>query len=1169
MKRIRLIELWANIRTNAVAFLSITMFVSLGVGLFLGIGWGASALKLAAHDALVKGNAADIELQFPYGVTTDDLKEIEQVAGVSSVESGFSTFVVMKDGNTSHTLKVESAGTHVNQPTLVEGSIPAEKGQIALLAFWANKRGIKVGDSITFRHDANADANDADGMRFLTADTFEVTALVQNPEYLTNNSVALGISNIASGAIDCVGYVSKDSFDAGAFSGGWSNVYLRCESLDGLNTFSQEYREQVTPILRALEDLGARRAPARFAQVQGEAQNKLKQAESTIDDAERQLSEGAKQIEEGEKLLQEGKDQLDSGEKQLLSTLGSSVAQQTNAQRQLDEAYQKLAQGQAQYDAGLMTYNTLNDALSQITSQMEGLRGDYDALVGALGNAEGLLGEFEGVLGPLQEAYDVYRADPERADWSHVMERYAAVYNLAGGLSETLVSLRELATSVASALGIPLDLAGLDIPGLPALPDPTTVGSAISSASTIVTSARTIMNRLRDASIAVGGTTILLADLPGGIQRLSDALAQTKATLDSSKQQLDAGWAQYNEGKRAYDAGVAQGQTTLNEKTRELEQGKTTLQEKTRELEQGKTTLSEKTQELEQGKEKLENAQQEFKKLEEYEWVVIPRQDSPGISVVHAVAVSMLDSVKWAMALLFILVGLFVCYSAISRLVHEQIVQIGTKKATGFREGEIAAQYLAFSGIAVVVGTLLSVLLATFVVQLIMNPTVARQFAIAPYPPFVDPLEALVMGCIEMVLILAATWLAIHGLMRRNAIDLLSGESTASAKERFYERTKLWKRMSLFSQTVVNNCVNDKRRVLGTLVGVIGCTSLIVVAVTLWGNVGLSLTRHYENVYGFKFKAYLNEENQEAADAVALALYHKGAYTAPVFERQLQVRKADGSRSLVTLTVPTNEAVFKNLYRVATTSGEAADLAAEGVWVSRAYGEHRGVGPGDEVTLTEATGKTHSFTVAGIFDYHLIRHEFVISPAAYAQAFGALPAPNTVLIDDNGMPLDEMRDTLAGVEGYESLVDDYEKASYGFREINSMLNIVVLIYLALSAAMAVMVLLNLNVMFVEEKKRELIVLMICGFSVGQAKAYIYRDSIVLTALGIVLGILLGAGMGNYTVAALEPEMGSFVKGFYPLAALVGGVGAAVFATAVLLWSLRRIARFDLTDINRF
>jgi putative ABC transport system permease protein len=127
----------------------------------------------------------------------------------------------------------------------------------------------------------------------------------------------------------------------------------------------------------------------------------------------------------------------------------------------------------------------------------------------------------------------------------------------------------------------------------------------------------------------------------------------------------------------------------------------------------------------------------------------------------------------------------------------------------------------------------------------------------------------------------------------------------------------------------------------------------------------------------------------------------------------------------------------------------------------------------------------------------------------------------------------------------------------------------VAIYIALSVLMAIVVLLNLNVMFIDEKKRELIVLMINGFSGKDAKRYIYYDTIVLTAIGIILGLVLGCIMGSITVGAIEPSTATFVKDVDWLAVGIGVVGSALLALIMSLISLRRIPRFNLTDINRF
>lgn len=1165
MKGIRLIELWANIKANIVAFLSIAMFVSLGVGLFLGIQWGAAALRNASLDTMQKGNMHDITVQFPYGITKSDIKKLKKVEGVTKVEPSYSYYVVMEDGNSNYTLKMQSLPQTINEFTSITGNLPMEHNEVALLKFWADTQGIVVGDTITLKHDASS-KSDADGMDYFTSDTFEVTALVESPEYLQKKSAALGVSNINSGDIHCVGFVTDDAFDVSKFNDAYPNVYIRCESLDGLSVFGDEYKEAVSPIVDKITELGGTLGTVRYNKLHDEAQNELDTAQQKIDDAEQKLAEGQEKIDEGEKQLADGQEKIDEGEKQLIEGVAGGMGEQNVALTRLQDAYRQLADGQTRLDAAVEEYNRASQTYNLFNAKFESVRDTYDKLIAG----HGIIKEHYGNLVAYQSAFKssvaAYHESQTEEDWDNVQTAYA---NLLEEYQRTISDLDSL-SGYLSVVGGQLNLLrfigslpqiGMDI-------RPQSVDRRVAEGQLLVDKLGTTINQIDNASVTVGDTTVWLTNIPAGMQEISDKLAAAKATIDASTAQLEAGWAEYNNGKSQYDIGVAEAQAKLQASEKELEDGKEQIKEKTQELEEGKQKLEENLEKLNRGKKKLQKALDDFSQMVKYEWVVLPRQANGSVQGLIMVS-NMMDNVKWAMASLFVLVGLFVCYSAISRLVHEQIIQIGTKKALGFRGGEVTRSYLGFSGLSVLLGVVVSVAIAVLLVQGIMNPKAAKQFTIGAYGPYFGMPDVLAMGGVELLLILGSTWFAIHGLLKRQAIDLLKGESTANVKEHFYERTRLWQRMSLFSQTVVNNCVNDKRRVVGTLVGVIGCTALIVTAVTLSRNIALSFERHYEEVYSYDSVTYLSEESSKKADSVAMALYNRGVTSTPAYTRKLQMRSDDGTRSVTNLMVPTNEESFKKFYHVVSMDGSDAVVENGGLWVSAAYAEHQGAKPGDQITLTEFNGKTHTFTIAGFFDYYLLRYEFVLSQNEYRQAFGEKPEPNVLLTNLDGADIDRTRDALANVDGYSSLVDDRTAAEYAYDEINDVMNTVVLIYLMLSALMAVMVLLNLDIMFVDEKKRELIVLMINGFSAREAKAYIYRDSIVLTILGIALGDVLGSIIGGLTVYALQPTLGYWIKGFNSTAIIAGSVGAGVFATLVLLYALRRIPRFDLTDINRF
>ena len=923
MKRIRLIEIWAEISANFVAFYSIVMFVCLGVGIFLGIQWGGTAIRSATEAAFERGQMHDIEVQFPYGLTDEHLQQLQVVEGVTAVEPAYVAPARMSLDDDSYILKIQNLTSDVDRVTVVEGTLPQAQNEIAILSFWAKRHELGVGDTIQLEHDVeaetdvlgqetdekNSDQNTGgDGMEYLNADRFKITALVDCPTCLCTVAGSQGVVNI--GQVDCCAYAPTSAFDIEQYHGGYSSVSLRCDGLRGKDSFSQAYKEGLRPIAAAVEELGSRLGSERYDQVHREAETKL--------------SEGEKQVVEGERKL-------------------------TEYEAQVADADKKLAEARKE----------------------------------------------------LEHATD-------------------------------------------------------------------------------------------------DGT-----------------VAEKQAEIDILKE-----------------------------------------------------VLAQKRSELEDGKKKLDEAREKVKQMKRYEWAVASRLENGGVQYVETVS-GMMNQLRWAMASLFVLVGLFVCYSAVSRLVNDEIEQIGTKKAMGFREREIAAGYLSFSGLAVLVGTVAAVFVAVVVVQGIVNPKVGRQFVMSGYPPYFRLAELLLMGALELVLISLATWLAIHRLLKCNAIDLLNGGGTVEAKTRFYERWGIWRHMSLYSQTIVNNCVNDPRRVVGTLVGVIGCTTLIVTAVTLASNVSRSLERHYERVYDFDAITTLSDGGDKAAASARQALDKQGIDAAPVRRHRMLVRRQDGVRSLVSIIIPTDQEAFDQLYHVYTLSGEQVQLGDEGIWISAAFADHMGVRAGDTVALSETTGKTREFKVAGVFEYYLLRHEFLMSEAAYRAAFGSKPEANALLTDLGEADIDEVGESLSSVDGFGSIVDDSGYARRVFGEMSSLLRTVVMVYLGLSALMALVVLLNLNVMFVEEKKRELLVLRINGFSVREAQAYIYRDSIVLTLIGIALGVALGAAMGSLTVGALEPDYGHFLKGFNSKAALIGVAGAGGFATIVLFWALRRIKKFNLTDINRY
>ena len=501
--------------------------------------------------------------------------------------------------------------------------------------------------------------------------------------------------------------------------------------------------------------------------------------------------------------------------------------------------------------------------------------------------------------------------------------------------------------------------------------------------------------------------------------------------------------------------------------------------------------------------------------------------------------------------------------------MHEQTTQIGTKKALGLRSREITLSFLMYAGIAVICGAIVGSLVGFTVVEGIIARALSSMFILGNYPPFFGVPLFLIVTALEFVLVLIATWLACRSILRKHAIELLRGEEPPTAKTRIYEKWAIWGKLPLLTQTIVNNCFNDKRRVFSTIVGVAGCTALIVTAITLNNDVLKSYDKQYADVYGFSDIAFVDSSVDGALANVEKAFLDEGATTAQVMRKGALLKQDDGASCAGRVIVPADEDAFKEVYHVRPITGPRFNSVSQGVWITRAYADHLGAKVGDIVEIDLGDGASHKMPILGFYEFWLTYHEVLMSRECYELEFDVELAPNAVLASEIATPIEEMVSKLSDIDGFDSAIDDKEYQSHNFKQFASVSRAVVLIYLALSALMAVVVLLNLNAMFIEEKKRELIVLMINGFSIHDAKRYIYNDTIVLTAIGIVVGVILGCVMGSVTVGSIEPSTASFVKDVDWIAVGAGVVGSAVLALIMSLIALRRIPRFKLTDINKF
>ncbi len=1164
MKPTQFAELIANIKGTFVSFFSIAMFVALGVGIFVGISWSGPALQTAADAKYVEGDFHNYQVQFPYGLTEDDVAGLAAVEGVTDVEAVRSSFQTLVVSGSRKIVKVQSVCSRIDAPLDVEGALPAAPDEIVLEKAWADSVGIAVGDQVTFEHDgtatvdatsteeasdgSTADSSDSSqaseganksGMAYLMSDTFRVVGLAESAEYLSTASVTFGFSNIGSGGIDDIAWVTPEAFDASKFYDGYPVVNVRAESLDAHSTFSSAYDDASAAIENRITALGESRADERYTSLHDKLQKAVDDGEKKLADAKKELADGEKKLADTEKQIKEGRETIDKvkeqvaeGKKKLEESrpmLDEMQAKYEEGKRLYDEKTAELRSAQAKYNKAVSALNAASEELTGLANSVNKQRSRQAKAVTA----------FDKAAAALQtdlNAGKITQAEYDKAIKAAEKTRDKAI---AASNKKIDAACKTATKSIEGATG----------KKLPQALNHDTVDDAIEAASALLAD-------YENMEIDYNGQTMTVKQAR---KKLEDGWAEAEAgaqKLSEGADKLQSGWDEYSAGVEKVKEGeekVVEGEEKIKQAIDEVEKG-------SKKVEDGRTAIANKTKELDDAKQRLAN-------MGDHAWNVLPRSYNGGDQSISSFS-GVTERLRYSMAALFVIVGLLVCYSAVSRLVHEQITQIGTKKALGLRGREITLSFLAYSGLAVICGSIIGILVGVLVVEPIIGHALGARFIMGEYPPYFDWALAIGATAVGFVLVIAATWFACRSILKENAVELLRGEKPPTGKTRFFEKWAVWDKLPLYTQTIINNCLNDKRRVFGTVVGVAGCTALIVTAITLNNDVLASYDKQYRDVFGFDAIAYVDTGEPGAQDGVVSALSAMECGSAPVMRSTMQVKFANGDHAPSAVTVPADEEVFDDFYRLNSAGSVVEDLTEEGIWVAEACRTHRGARVGDLVEITDAQGVRHSLPIVGFFEYYLTNNEIVMSPVLYEREFSGAPVLNAVLAYKNGHSTADVEAALSDVRGFQVLVDDKEVNAVNFRDFSNVSRTVVLVYLALSVLMAIVVLLNLNIMFIDEKKRDLITLMINGFSVKDAQRYIYNDTIALTVIGIIAGLVLGGVMGSLTVASVEPETAYFVKGVDWVAMAVGALGSAVLAFAMSAIALRRIPRFNLTDINK-
>jgi putative ABC transport system permease protein len=508
-------------------------------------------------------------------------------------------------------------------------------------------------------------------------------------------------------------------------------------------------------------------------------------------------------------------------------------------------------------------------------------------------------------------------------------------------------------------------------------------------------------------------------------------------------------------------------------------------------------------------------------------------------------------------------VGAIVVLSTIVILIDADKKLIGTMKAFGFRNWEIIVGYLAFAVTASIFGMLLSIGLSA----ILQGILAAHHYPLFYVNPVGMAFHWKTYALLFAVQVGISAAVAVAGtIVNATAYSALSLMDGSAGKKAIRKKAKAGGKGGLYTRLILRNMRTDLVRVLTSIVIIAGSCLLMGMGVTLRDSFHRMMPLSAAEVNHYDLEVTVTERAQEGDyNRVRDYLSAQGVDYAEIRKTATIYRAGDTEEFLNVISA--DEGVYPDYIELVDEAGKNAyRLEESDVLLCNRIAENTGLEAGGEMLLYDEDYQPHILTVNGVCRNYLGRTLY-LSKKAYEGVYGEAPENNTFLVRVERDQRDAFREKLESRFNALSLsyTDDLPDTLVGLR---SNYDIIVVVVTALAILMSVFVLLNLVNIFVRRRQNEVIIMVVNGFSWLEQRDYLLRETIVMTAVGLLLGALAGTLLTNPLVRIVESAETMFDRGFNPRAWVFAWVLEILFAVIINWLAYRRVRHLKLTDLTK-
>ena len=1185
-----------EIKNTRNRFLSIFGIVALGVGFFSGVKASAPDMRRTADKYLDDSSLMNYRLVSTYGFDEKDIEALKQVEGAEVFASYYADLMAAGEGVSPDAARVFSLpdeGAEINNITLTGGRMPEKAGECITAAAEMDGTRYTVGSIVTF---TDGDGESPEDM--LNLDTYTVVGTFISPMYVDKTSY--GSAAVGDGSIGAVFYIPEENFSVEYNT----EVYLRFPELDGLNCYSDEYKDRVEEITERLEAVAERRQDGRYEDIIDEANETLAEAKQELADAEAEanaeiadgekeladakikLDDAAKEIADAEQKLADGEQELIDGEKELedgRKELADGIAEYEkeiadaeqkiadgekeiaeNEQKLIDgekeyqdglaefnEGYEKFLDGKKQYEDGLAEYEKGRAELDKSYAEWEKGKAEYEQGMTALQDSEKQLDDAGDQLSMVLMAYGadspVYLA--AKAQFDEAVAAYSA------GKAQLEAAKKELDEG---KILIDEGYAQLDL------------------AKAELDEAKKTLDE-SEIEIEKGKAELDKAALE--IEDGKKQLEEGKQTLADSKKELEQ--AKIDAEKEFADARqkLADGEKELEDGRQEIEDAKKELADGKKEYEDGLKEYADGEKELQDGKaeaeekiadakKELADAEQEIADLEKPEWYIFTRDDNPGYSE-YGENANRINNIAAVFPVFFILVAALVCLTTMSRMVEEQRTQIGTLKALGYTNGEIIFKYMFYAAAATFTGAVTGVLLG---MQLFPTVIILAYGMMYNIPELCTPIDIpIALGAIgaSLAAILLTVFFTCKSALSEQAAQLMRPKAPKVGKRILLERiTPVWKHFNFSNKVTARNLFRYKRKMFMSTVGIAGCTALLVTGFALYDSINDIIRLQYGEIQFYDGIAVYDGEKYPDADKAIAEIKESfaGGGSVSVYQKQMTVA-ANGKDVDAYIAVPSDSEAFSEFFTLRSRqTGEKYALTDGTIYIDEKMSLLLdGVKGGDTLSIKKSDTETIDVTLTAFFENYP-GHFVYMTESTYVDLFGEKPVYNALYFSHTLGEAEEdaLAEEILRADGALTVSFTTEMKK-NYTSMLDTLSYVIIVIIVAAGALAYIVMYNLTNINITERIREIATLKVLGFYDGEVDAYIFRENILLTILGTLAGLVLGAALAIFVITTAEVDLVMFGRNIYAKSYILAAIFTLLFSVLVTLVMHKKLKQVDMIE----